>query len=260
MADNILKDVSAKVGDQAKFSAEVAGEAVGEWFIGDRKIDGDDKIAIGKEGQVQWLQFNAVEESNFAETVALVVDGKRNEAKLLKTEEAAPEPPKEEPKPEPPKEEAKPEPPKEEPKPEPPKEEPKKEEVKKEEPKTAKPEFDAQGRKIAYDENGEVIDIDLDAPETHKAAVKIQSVFRGHLRRKMMKMKMMSQGLLAAVKLRKINSNEVRKPQPSIKEKPAHIKSKWFKDPNTNYWVQLEVKTEETWGKIGEFSKKTIFD
>ena len=34
MADNILKDVSAKVGEQAKFSAEVAGEAVGEWFIG----------------------------------------------------------------------------------------------------------------------------------------------------------------------------------------------------------------------------------
>ena len=159
---------------------------------GDRKIDGDDKIAVGKEGQVQWLQFNAVEESNFAETVALVVDGKRNEAKLLKTEEPAPEPPKEEPKPEPakeeakpeppkeeakpepPKEEPKPEPPKEEPKPEPPKEEPKKEEVKKEEPKAAKPEFDAKGRKIAYDENGDVIDIDLDAPETHKAAVKIQ--------------------------------------------------------------------------------------
>ena len=38
---------------------------------------------------------------------------------------------------------------------------------------------------------------------------------------------------------------EIVKPQPTVTVKPAGVKTKWFRDPNHGYWVQLEVKTRK---------------
>ena len=38
-------------------------------------------------------------------------------------------------------------------------------------------------------------------------------------------------------------SMQIRKPLPSISTKPEGVKSKWFRDPNTFYWIQLECPT-----------------
>ena len=43
-------------------------------------------------------------------------------------------------------------------------------------------------------------------------------------------------------------SLEIVKPQPTVSELPVHIaakkpKTKWFRDPTTYYWVQIQVKT-----------------
>ena len=67
---------------------------------------------------------------------------------------------------------------------------------------------------------------------------------------------------------------EIVKPQPTVTAKPPGVKTKWFRDPNHGYWVQLEVKTrkryskilgypifsEDTWGEVGKFRRRSIFE
>ena len=59
----------------------------------------------------------------------------------------------------------------------------------------------------------------------------------------MMKMKMLSQAMIVTKRMASKPSMQIRKPLPSISTKPEGIKSKWFRDPNTFYWVQLETPT-----------------
>ena len=115
---------------------------------GEKQIEeNDEKTKIGKEGNKCWLEFEAVTEDDFSTPVVLVVDGVRHEAKIEKEEEEIKESPS-------PKEPA-------------PAEEPKTEEKKSLNPAV----------KPIDPETGEEIDIDLDDPQTQKAATKIQVTF-----------------------------------------------------------------------------------
>lgn len=54
---------------------------------------------------------------------------------------------------------------------------------------------------------------------------------------------------MMGVGVQKIRRNlmtlEIVKPQPTVTVKPPGIKTKWFRDPNHGYWVQMEVKTRK---------------
>ena len=49
---------------------------------GDRKIEGDDMISVGRDGDTQWLQINAINSANFMQTITFDLDGEQSEAKL----------------------------------------------------------------------------------------------------------------------------------------------------------------------------------
>ena len=52
---------------------------------------------------------------------------------------------------------------------------------------------------------------------------------------------------MMGVGVQKIRRNlmtlEIVKPKPTVTVKPAGIKTKWFRDPNHGYWVQMQVET-----------------
>ena len=63
------------------------------------------------------------------------------------------------------------------------------------------------------------------------------------MQRKMMKLAMFSKGIININRFKQNTQLQIRKPLPTIKTKPANIKTKWFRDPNSGYWIQLEVPT-----------------
>ena len=63
------------------------------------------------------------------------------------------------------------------------------------------------------------------------------------MQRKMMKLSMFTKGIININRFKKNTKMQIHKPLPTIQKKPAHIKTKWFRDPNTGYWIQLETPT-----------------
>ena len=79
-------------------------------------------------------------------------------------------------------------------------------------------------------------------------------MFRGHLQRKLMKMKMLTNAMIVTKRICSRPSMQIRKPLPSINVKPEGVKARWFRDPNTFYWIQLDEPT----GKFN-FGSETSF-
>ena len=122
---------------------------------GEKQIEeNDEKTKFGKDANKCWLEFESVTEDLFSTPVVLVADGVRHEAKIEKDEEEIDSQAVGMEESSSPKEVA-------------PAEEPKTEEKKSLNPKV----------KPIDPETGEEIDIDLDDPQTQKAATKIQVTF-----------------------------------------------------------------------------------
>ena len=58
-------------------------------------------------------------------------------------------------------------------------------------------------------------------------------------------------------------SLEIVKPQPTVSEVPKIIleekpKTKWFRDPKTGYWVQVQKPTSQSLARIGVYGLRTV--
>ena len=58
-------------------------------------------------------------------------------------------------------------------------------------------------------------------------------------------------------------SLEIVKPQPTVSEVPKIIleekpKTKWFRDPKTGYWVQVQKPTSQFLARIGVYGLLTV--
>merc|ERR1719466_288512 len=111
--------------------------------------------------------------------------------------------------------------------------------------------------------------------EAFPAASKIQAMFRG-AKGKGFKERILANRQLTTMQMLKRTAKafhgtsfrayslEIVKPQPTVKEVPKAIleekpKTKWFRDPKSGYWVQIQKPTSITWGVVGEFRKKVMF-
>jgi hypothetical protein len=68
----------------------------------------------------------------------------------------------------------------------------------------------------------------------------------------MAKMAMMTKGIMAMTRFKRRTSLCVNRPIPTINFVPEGVKTKWFRDPNTGYWIQIEKPTSNKL-KISDF-------
>ncbi|CAG5113721.1 Oidioi.mRNA.OKI2018_I69.chr2.g7811.t1.cds [Oikopleura dioica] len=261
------------VGKEAKFEFPGKEGIEAQWFLDDQRIEENDIFSFGSTDGMNWVKMTSVSEADVGKKIALVLGDDRQEVTIEFKDKPAEEPqeaqepvpeseksaepekvPEAEKTPEPasmeekPKEKA-PEPAK--PAPTPPTDKPL-ETVKEDEALETKPKWvpppgvdvsrpykDPKTAKLIDPATGEEIDIDLTDKKAEKAALKIQGLFRGHLTRKLGKMKILAMMGVGVQKIRKnLMTLEIVKPQPTVTVKPAGVKTKWFRDPNHGYWVQ----------------------
>jgi len=278
------------IGKEAKYEFPGKEGIEAQWFLDDQKLEESDVFSMGSDNAMNWLKISSVDEGHVGKKIALVLGEDRQEVTIEITEkqEAAEEGKtqaetpseekiQEESKPEETKAEVVAEPKEEKQVPQPTKtasaEKPL-ETVKEDEALETKPAWvpppgvdvsrpykDPKTGKLIDPATGDEIDIDLNDKKTEKAALKIQGLFRGHLSRKLGKMKILAMMGVGVQKIRRnLMTLEIVKPQPTVTTRPEGVKTKWFRDPNHGYWVQLEVKTQDTWGEVGKFRRRSIFE
>lgn len=279
------------IGEEAKFEFPGKEGIEAQWFLDDQKIEESDVFSMGSDSSMNWLKISILTEQHVGKKLTLILGEDRQEITIEITdkedvseeEKAQVKAPTEVPTEEKILEESK----IEEIKAEKTKEQDKVhqqvnsvpaekplETVKEDEALETKPAWvpppgvdvsrpykDPTTGKLIDPATGDEIDIDLSDKKTEKAALKIQGLFRGHLSRKLGKMKILAMMGVGVQKIRRnLMTLEIVKPLPTVTAKPAGVKTKWFRDPNHGYWVQLAVKTQETWGEVGKFRRRSIFE
>lgn len=213
-------------GGQAEFEYKIESKEPGKWYQGEKLLENNDRFSSGFDDNRQWLKILRITDSDFFPDYSIEINGKKVSAKLQSGMN----------------------------------------------PITEKNENnDYKGDEMGDD----IKNIDLNDPVANAAASKIQNLFRSKgkgLRERILanrKLNVMSMMKKAAKAFSgttfKAYSLEIVKPQPSVKQLPAHIaatkpNTKWFRDPSNGYWVQIQTETKETWGAVGEFRKVSIFE
>jgi len=281
------------IGEEAKYEFPGKEGIEAQWFLDDQKIEENEVFSMGSDSGMSWLKISSVAAEHVGKKIALVLGEDRQEVTIEITDKQE-VPEEEKSQAEAPTEEIATEETKaveikaDEQKDVPEKNEEKQapqsaktasvekplETVKEDEALETKPAWvpppgvdvsrpykDPKTGKLIDPATGDEIDIDLNDKKTEKAALKIQGLFRGHLSRKLGKMKILAMMGVGVQKIRRnLMTLEIVKPQPTVTVKPPGIKTKWFRDPNHGYWVQMEIKTQDTWGEVGKFRRRSIFE
>lgn len=281
------------IGEEAKYEFPGKEGIEAQWFLDDQKIEENEVFSMGSDSGMSWLKISSVAAEHVGKKIALVLGEDRQEVTIEITDKQE-VPEEEKSQAEAPTEEIAAEETKaveikaDEQKDVPEKNEEKQapqsaktasvekplETVKEDEALETKPAWvpppgvdvsrpykDPKTGKLIDPATGDEIDIDLNDKKTEKAALKIQGLFRGHLSRKLGKMKILAMMGVGVQKIRRnLMTLEIVKPQPTVTVKPPGIKTKWFRDPNHGYWVQMEIKTQDTWGEVGKFRRRSIFE